>query len=96
MIRRGDFDHPPLGIDLLIGNSSCLAPRTPARRRWASLGPSQSRLLAVITFAPQKPSGKSFQKLSYLFKGKNQTLSLPLLCWLNLSGKETSAPAVAG
>lgn len=95
-IRGSDFDHPSLVNDLLIGNPGCLAPKTPSLRSWASLGPAQGTFLVVTAVALQKPSGKCLQKLSYLFKKKKKSLSLHLLCWLNPSGKETSAPAVAG
>lgn len=61
----------------------------------STLDAAQGMLLAVIPVALQKPSGKSLQKPSYLLK-KKKSLSLHLLCWLNPSGNETSAPAVSG
>lgn len=100
MVRGGNFGCPSLGNYLLLGNPCCLVPKTLTSRSWASLGPAQGMLLAVSAVVLQKSSGKSLQKLRYLFNNnKKQTtkpLSLHLLCWLNPSGEETSAPAVAG
>lgn len=96
MIRGGDFGCPSLANMLLIGSPSCLSPKKSSLRSWAGLCPAQGMLLAVIAVALREPSGKSPQKLPYLLKNKYKSLSLQPCGWLNPSGKETSAPAVAG